>query len=283
LVQLDAPVAYRSGLRAFTNAVCARNPTGALNSAPFVVLPAALVVAVVVLATTRTAPGPTGRMLVIAICCGVSATLLYPRADHVVFVMPPALVLLVSATAHAAAATRAGWSWFVRGALALSLVVAGVAVLVVVDRDWDATRSLDVVSTPHFRGALTDSRTWDEIVRETAALRSDVGPDGRVFIVSQKAGLYYLVGRLTNPTPYDYPDRTEFGDDGLEDVRRGLGDGTITYSCIDRHYPAGLAPQAVIGLLRQHSHLVATFHICELWLADRQAPEAFDRVWAHRA
>jgi hypothetical protein len=205
---------------------------------------------------------------IVALFFGAATALLIPRADHVAYITAPAVLVVVGAAVPLdRRALARGWGF---AALTAAAVLAAplAATAVVVDHDWDASRQLAMVHTRHFRGALTDRRTWDEIVADTRRLRSSTGPNGLVFIISQKAGLYYLVGDLENPTPYDYPDRTEFGRDGVHRVEDDLQRGVIEFSCIDRTYGPDLAPADVIAAVRRHSHLVASLHICDLWATD---------------
>jgi len=205
---------------------------------------------------------------IVALFFGAATVLLIPRADHVAYITAPAIVVLVGGGIPLERRLVARRRMLVAIGSALALSAPSAAVAVLVHHDWTASRDLAVVHTPHFRGALTDLRTWDEIVADTRRLRSYTGPDGLVFIISQKAGLYYLVGDLQNPTPYDYPDRSEFGRHGVHHIEHDLEDGVIRFTCIDRTDAPDLAPTAVIDAVPRHSHPVASLHICDLWATD---------------
>jgi hypothetical protein len=278
--QLAAPTSFTAGLEAFGRALAAGDVDAALASAPFaVVLAAGVTAAAALVRALRRGGAPTAAATddrdgpaVAALFFAASAVLLLPRNDHVAYISAPAVVVLVASGVPV-------WRRLVRrgrvaAVLATTLVLSApsVAAAVVVGHDWDASRDLAVVRTPHFRGALTDRRTWDEIVADTARLHAIAGPRGDVFIISQKAGLYYLVGDLRNPTPYDYPDKTEFGRHGLHQVERDLASGVIRYTCIDHAYAPGLAPTAVIAAVQAHSHLVASMAICDLWATGPAPP-----------
>ena len=55
---------------------------------------------------------------------------------------------------------------------------------------------------------------------------------GNVFIVAPEAPFYYLVGQLRNPTPFDFPARTDFGAAGEQGVIRRLQHAHVHWVCL---------------------------------------------------
>jgi hypothetical protein len=171
---------------------------------------------------------------------------------------------------------------------ALSLV--GAVVMVGIDaRRPSIGRSDRMVAATFadFSGMMTSARNQYEVRSDLVALRSRTG--GKVFIVTAEASFYYLAGGLRNPTPFDFPARTDFGASGETGVVRRLSQSHVGWVCLRRvttqrssTYPVYLEQQ-----LRRRMQFVVHLHICDLYrrrhasrhaveppasVADRDAP-----------
>jgi hypothetical protein len=185
------------------------------------------------------------QTVVVLLFAGAGLLSVFPRADwlHLSVANP----FLIIAVAHIWPTLRASsfWVWLVGAWLAAGLVALVCAAALQTNAPQQAWSTL-----PHFRGVMIDLAALVDLERETRSLR-DNAAGGELFIVGPKAGFYYVLTGLRNPTPYDYPFATTFGKAGEERTARAIREGRIKAACIDPSTPAKFRPIIVETAIRQ--------------------------------
>lgn len=168
----------------------------------------------------------------------------FPRATalHLTIANPTLLLCIAWGISETPWIRRAVFVWLGAGLLALT-----------------ATRARHVLSDdvvrpeiPHFRGALFEKSTLSDAMRASALMRA-AAPSGEIFVVSPRAGFYYLVSGISNPTPYDYPYATTFGKHGQAEVADALRARRIT-ACIDSAMDPAMMPRLIESALHAVPH-----------------------------
>jgi hypothetical protein len=126
---------------------------------------------------------------------------------------------------------------------------------------------------PHFRGILLrrDEHSAIQSMMHTF-VEHGATRDGKFFILSPRAGLYYLTSGLRNPTPFDYPLRTAFGRRGESEVIERISRGEIQSICTDLDTaPAlyGQRPALIESYMRREMERVGVLVDCVLYRARR--------------
>lgn len=267
---IDAPVPYGYFLRRLVDGAASLSTLEIRNFGSYGLVPLSGLVGLIAVARTRSIV--RGRLVVVLLFCLAAAVLAFPRADHMPWVIPLPLALLVGSAGlilqpmrrvRPAAVTALGAS-----ALGFAVTWLGLAVYL----EGSAARDFEMMRTGHFQGALAPPGEWRRTTQAAEEIRRHVGPDREVMILHLDAGFYYLAADLRNPTRYHFPDAFEFGDDGLIAVRTALRNQTIRYTCIGREYTPELEPERVIAAVRAHGHLVAKLGLCDLWRAGPAPP-----------
>jgi hypothetical protein len=172
--------------------------------------------------------------------------------------------------------------------VASSLALVGLVAVAADAQTPTVTNGDQVVASdlPHLDGVMISAVHEAQVVRDAALLRRRTG--GRVFIVESNASLLYLTGNLTNPTPYDFPARSDFGAGGETGAISYLRHHHVHWLCVprDRHRSLGAAPtdpQALDRYIRHQMHFAARFHACDLYRNEgprhsRVAPKALSRA-----
>jgi hypothetical protein len=152
---------------------------------------------------------------------------------------------------------------------AMTIAVLVIAVgTVVVDAPRPSTGHSDRVvaaTFAAFAGTLTSASSEQEVRSDLAALWASTG--GNVFIVNARAAFYYLAGGLRNPTPFDFPARTDFGAAGESGVARRLRQAGVRWVCL-RSVSArnsSVSPVDLERQLRARMMFVEHLHSCDLY------------------
>ena len=255
----------------------ARHPSGAELGTRFYdtfrVLPL-LVVGVLAWAVWRSRARTAGRVTlgVVFACVGLLSAVPVFGPQHAAEAVPLALTATVSAAAWARTqparhplpvardvAVLLTVAWLVFG-----LVAIGARSVAGLEGDGAAPVALPAVGTSP---ASASEVRWTE--QDVARLHRLTR--GRVFIVRGDASYYYLVGHLADPTPFDFPVRSDFGSAGEGGVIRMIRARRISYVCILRHDRHSLEngpdfrPLAVEQAVRRDMHRVAHLRICDLY------------------
>lgn len=260
---IDGPVPYGYFLGRAIDGVTSLSTLEIRDFGSYGLVPLAGVLGLIAVARTRSIV--RGRLVVVLLFCLAAAVLAFPRADHMPWVIPLPLALLVCSASHILQPMRrvhpAAVSALGAGALGFAVTWLGLAAYL----EGSAARDFEMIPAGHFRGALAPPGEWRRATLAAEEIRRHVGPDRKVMIVRLDAGFYYLAGGLRNPTRYHYPDAYEFGEDGLAAVGTGLRNQTIRFTCIGHDYTKELEPDRLIAIVRAHSYLVAKLQVCDLW------------------
>lgn len=174
------------------------------------------------------------RTLAILVCAVAGFAAAFPRSDyaHLAGSIPVLLIAVVQAV------SVAGTSISQSSRRAVCVVIVAVAVGGTASRFGAAI--VNVASAEYrvshlagLRGVMAPNAFLDDISRETADLDRILAGRDRVFLLSPRAGMYSLVSRRTNPTPFDYPFVTTLGSAGEDGLIGMLDSGRIRYVCID--------------------------------------------------
>jgi hypothetical protein len=92
--------------------------------------------------------------------------------------------------------------------------------------------------------------------------------DGKVFIVREDAGFWYLTTGTRNPLPFDIPEVSDFGAGGEDGVIQRLERGDAAWVCVkpvDEHANGELEPLRIRRWVRAHFEFVETIRQCDMY------------------
>lgn len=189
----------------------------------------------------------------------------YPRPDvwHILATGPAIFVCVAAAWSLPSAQRLTVWPRRIGFALVLAGLLALVAPYVLRPLTSGAGGERALGDFTPFKG-LWLPRAHLERRRAEATALSALRPE-RPFIVAQEAGLFSLLGKLQNPTPYDYPFATAFGRTGQERVARAIAEGAIRAVCKKMPGTLRLAPAQVLQAVRTHMRDAPSTAPCTLY------------------
>jgi hypothetical protein len=190
------------------------------------------------------------------------AATLFPRFDtaHVSYAAPP-LVLLVAYVLHEQR------SRIHRGVVVALAAWVGIAVVLMATLPIRLVRSpnAELSTLPHLRGAFVqpgEESLWEQ---QSASLVRAAGGDRSLFLLVPDAGFRYLLTGLRNPTAFDFPFVTTFGQNGQQRVIDALATGRITRACVAGEW-FGLEPTKLVNYIRANMVPGAELGFCRLYL-----------------
>ncbi|TMK55467.1 MAG: hypothetical protein E6G60_19425 [Actinobacteria bacterium] len=121
---------------------------------------------------------------------------------------------------------------------------------------------------PHLSGPMTSARAEYHTFFDIARLHART--HGRVFIIDSNAATLYLAGHLSDPTPYDFPERSDFGAGGEGGVITYLRRHDVDWVCVRRYSDPRPPPFPAEPTMLEHyvvhtMRLVNRFHYCDLY------------------
>jgi hypothetical protein len=191
---------------------------------PFLVL-AALLIALI------RKPGQKRLTAAVAIFAVMGFLGVFPRADltHLAYAVPELLIGLIYSWKMLKPSQTNWWVKAIQGGIVL-WVGMGMVLILTLSVAKIKSSNYGVSTLPHFRKVLIEDRLINDIKISASALSEAARRGERPFLISPRAGLFYLVSGTKNPTPFDYPLATAFGRNGQEEVISGIAQGSI--SCI---------------------------------------------------
>jgi len=190
--------------------------------------------------------------------------------QHVTEAMPLLLALPAFALARARPlALRHAWPRIVAVAATVALaMVASVAVAADAQAPTVTPNDQVVASAlPHLDGQPISAIHEANLLRDARELRRRTG--GNVFIVESSAAQFYLTGGLSDPTPYDFPARSDLGAGGETGAISYVQRHHVRWLCVPHlrrhHRTTGATPQHLDGYVRTHMKLAAHLHACDLY------------------
>jgi hypothetical protein len=124
-------------------------------------------------------------------------------------------------------------------------------------------------------GLVTTRSLATQTNADLAELRSDT--NGTVYLAFLSASYYYLVDHLRDPTPFDYPGRSDLGSGGEHGLIQSLRRRRVNWVCVANRTPPpddAIRPLAVERYIRTHLRLVEVLHVCDLYTLASTASEA---------
>ena len=234
----------------------------AYHAVLYLLVPAILVLLVVVWA--RQAGEERRRVELVGLFAVASAAAIFPRADvaHVIAVAP---VLLIAAWYSAHLLLRD----LAPGRARLVAIGAGIVLLpgVLVLAAWPAIqleRGFRPSDLPLARGVLVDPGR-EEHMEKTAATLARAGSNGPLFLATSKAGFYYLLSGVSNPTPFDYPLATAYGRSGQEELAARIRRGELAAVCLGFRSGGDLTPRQVVDAIRATMKPGLPMAVCRLY------------------
>jgi hypothetical protein len=121
---------------------------------------------------------------------------------------------------------------------------------------------------PHFSGTMVSAASETRDRADFSELRQDT--HGTVFLAFLSAGYYYLAGGLHDPTPYDYPGRSDLGANGEPGVVHTLRLRHVRWVCLQRtgstqQNQSPIAPRQLDSYVRHSFRFVAHLNACNLY------------------
>ena len=241
-------------------------------ASPKVVLPVltALVLAAawVAWATRKSRPRtPNPRLGAVTLFAAASFLVAFPRYDTLHLGWTAGPLLAACAVSLGFLSPRPG-----RG---LRVVVVGVAVawaafaLAGPLSDWRSS-DLTRVGLPHYAGAWTSRQQHERDAEAVRRLRDEL-LERRVFIATGNASFFYLAAQLENPTRYDYPASTTIRERDVDEILRGVAEGTVPAACLVEGSP-GARESQLLELERRLRRLLRAgpdVGLCRLWFRAR--------------
>jgi hypothetical protein len=205
----------------------------------------------------------------------IASALPDPGPQHLTEVAP----LLLATTAVAAGIARRSSHATTRqrrvlGCLAIATVLwLAFGMITITARVYDPpVRNGEVIVSSvlrHLQGPPIPLRAEQAIQNDVARLHTLTG--GIVFIVRLDAATFYLAGNLKDPTPYDFPARSDFGSAGETGIVKRMRSHRIKYACVSakdsplRPDQLDFRPLHINHFIRSHFHFVAHLEACDLY------------------
>jgi hypothetical protein len=209
-------------------------------TAPFILLPAVLVGLAVAFRGAR--GRERARAWVVLVFSAASALALFPRADrrHLYIALPAILVGAVYLWNRFRANLRPPWVLGLRAG-ALAWTTTGLVALLLLPIVQVRSGEWQVSTIPRFGLALVRPGVQASALRAAEAFATR--RQGRTLLLSPKAGFYYLVTGVQNPTPYDVPLMSALGRRGEQEVIAAIARREIEYVCVDWGGLTSFGPQ----------------------------------------
>ncbi len=179
-------------------------------------------------------PGQRRLTAVMAIFVVMGFLGVFPRADltHLAYAVPELLIGLIYSWKMLKPSQTNWWVKAIQGGIIL-WVGMGMILILTLSVAKIKSSNYGVSTLPHFRRVLIEDRLIDEIKISASALSEAARRGERPFLISPRAGLFYLVSGTKNPTPFDYPLATAFGRNGQAEVISGIAQGSISSIWVD--------------------------------------------------
>jgi len=147
----------------------------------------------------------------------------FPRADlvHLAYVVPELLIGLIYSWNLLKPKRPTWWVKPIQMGMVLWIGI-GMSAMLATSVAKITSAKYCVSTLPHFKGVLIEDRLRNEIRTSAEALSEAAARGEQLFLLSPRAGLFYLVSGTKNPTPFDFPLATAFGHNGEADVISSL-------------------------------------------------------------
>jgi hypothetical protein len=260
-----APISYGDGLRALATALHAVEDARSLATVfplhAFLLAPAVALLGAVAL--LRAHGASRRELLVLALFVVASFATVFPRADHghLMHAVLALLVLGACAWDHVRTALRARAATAIEVAVGL-WIAAGLGIAFLHAAGPVVRRELVWSTLPRLGGALIARETQETVAEQAPAMVAALGPEA--FLVSPRAGFWYLVTGVRNPTPWDWPGVTSMGTLGQDEAIARIARREIARVCLDTR-EWGLNPRRLEQAVGTHMERVRPLGPCVLY------------------
>jgi hypothetical protein len=221
-----------------------------------------LVLPAITVAWWRAPEEARGTATIVLLFSGAAVLVIYPRPDEprVAATITPLLAASAWLWARPPRSVRRARTLAGRAAIAVCLTV-GLSGLIATRVATFPGGAIRRAALPHLRGVPIAPRDHALLEADVAALGTLVAAGAPAWLISHRAGLYYLLAGIRNPTPYDYPLITALGRTGQAGMIAALDRGAIPLVCVDRLRLPGdktLWPAQVVEHVRRTMRLRGT-------------------------
>jgi hypothetical protein len=192
---------------------------------------------------------------VVTIFVAMGFLAVFPRADlpHLGYVVPELLIGLLYSWNLLKPNQATGWVKPIQASLVVWIGI-GMSLILATSIAKIESPEYAVSTLPHFGNVLMKESFIHEIRTSASALSDAVSRGERPFLLSPRAGLFYLVSGRKNLTPFDFPLVTAFGRDGEADVISSLARGSLSSVWVDPEMSImpRLRPRRLLAYLRDN-------------------------------
>ena len=210
---------------------------------------------------------PQIALFVIFVAAALLSMFPRPGSNHLASVWPLAFPATVGAVIVSTRSRPVSRSVH---AVALGVVVSAVVAALVVIAVHGVAGQFDPLVTrdgfDHLEGIPVPERFRTGVADIKQFVRDNT--EGKVFILREDAGFWYLTTGTENPLPFDIPEISDFGADGQNGVIARLKRGEATWVCVkpvDEKANGILEPQHIRHWVRTHFEYVATIRQCDMY------------------
>ena len=150
------------------------------------------------------------------------------------------------------------------GLAAAGWLAAGILLLIATPAVRLMRGEVALSASPHMRGVPLPAAQAAAVERDSTALRQ-AGQGHTLYLLGDDAGLYYLTAGIPDPTPYDWPAPSTFGQDGERSVTLLISSGKVDSVCVTRDYATGSPRLPVVDYVTGHLRPRADLGYCTLY------------------
>ncbi len=217
------------------------------------------------------------RMTILVLIYFVATVIgVFPRFDapHLAYIAPGLLVGFLYSWRHLRFSLPEGFARFLERSMVF--FIAGIMCLLLAKSARLAlSTNYHLSELPHFRGVLLKQSVREQLQQVATAMAEDAAKGKRLFLLSPRAGFFYLFSGVRNPTPFDYPLATAMGRHGEEQLIEAIGKGLIDRVWVDERIMemGPLSPEKLLAYISanlQPCDRVRNFTVYQL--ADNSIP-----------
>jgi len=210
-----------------------------------------VVVFVGLMASLVRRPDKRPMTALLLVCVTAALVGIYPRYDvvHLAYIAPELLIafayswhMIISIPERYVDVLRKGIGLLLAGGMSLMLAKSMAVTM---------SGSHHLSDLPHFRWVFLNDNARHEIMQAVTPLLETAKRGESPFLLSPRAGFFYLASGARNPTPYDFPLTTALGRLGEAQLIDDIGRGRLKGVWLDKQLLTGpLRPVKLVGHIR---------------------------------
>ncbi|MBN1148579.1 MAG: hypothetical protein JXA78_15070 [Anaerolineales bacterium] len=205
-------------------------------------------------------------LTIVVVIFALAATAeLYPNAarSHILNALPVLIVGAVFAAQNSPLVSSERFALTLRAALGVWAAL-GISALAILPIRGLASGYSVFSNLPHFRAILLE-KSFIEKTHSEADKLVQAAESKPIYLFMQKAGYYYLVAGLENPTPYDLPLAPALGLNGESEIIAAIENQAIQYVCMQSLGNHPRKPQKLEDYVTGHMFKVRKLSLCTLY------------------